>query len=152
MIRRDLPDRVFLDEKSKLEAVVKEVKTLHQEGRPVLVGTTSIEKNEYLWRLLEREGVPHQILNAKHHEEEGQIIAQAGRWGKVTIATNMAGRGVDIVLSGNPPRPEEREKIIQLGGLFIRGQKGTKLAELMTSFGAEADGKESLELLSFISL
>jgi len=121
MIRQDLPDRVFLDEKSKLEAVVKEVKTLHQEGRPVLVGTTSIEKNEYLGRLLGREGVPHQILNAKHHEEEGQIIAQAGRWGKVTIATNMAGRGVDIVLSGNPPRPEEREKIIRLGGLFILG-------------------------------
>lgn len=121
MIRQDLPDKVFLDEESKLRAVAKEIKIFRQQGRPVLVGTTSIEKNEYLGRLLGREGIPHQILNAKHHEEEGQIIAQAGRLGKVTIATNMAGRGVDIVLGGNPLQPEERKKVIQLGGLFILG-------------------------------
>jgi preprotein translocase subunit SecA len=121
MIRQDLPDKVFVNEASKLRAVVKEVKKMNEKGRPVLVGTTSIEKNEYLSKLLGREGISHQVLNAKHHEEEGQIIAQAGRLGKVTIATNMAGRGVDIVLGGNPSQPEERKKVMELGGLFILG-------------------------------
>ena len=121
MIRQDLPDKIFVDEESKFRAVVKQIKEFYEEGRPVLVGTTSIEKNEYLGKLLDREGIPHQILNAKHHEEEGQIIAQAGRLKRVTIATNMAGRGVDIVLGGNPPIPEEREKVLKLGGLFVLG-------------------------------
>jgi len=104
MIRVDYPDKVYKTEEAKLEAVVKEIGELHKQGRPVLVGTTSIEKNEYLSQLLHREGIPHQVLNAKHHEKEAYIIAQAGRPGAVTVATNMAGRGVDILLGGNPER------------------------------------------------
>ncbi|MDI6591747.1 MAG: preprotein translocase subunit SecA [Patescibacteria group bacterium] len=121
MIRKDLPDRVYKTEKGKFEAVVKEIKERHQKGQPVLVGTTSIEKNEYLGKLLDREGIPHQILNAKNHEREGEIIAQAGKLGAVTIATNMAGRGVDIILGGNPPNPEEAKEVIELGGLHVIG-------------------------------
>ena len=104
MIRKDLPDRVYKNEEGKFKAVVREIKERHQAGQPILVGTTSIEKNEYLGRLLDREGVSHQILNAKHHEKEGEIIAQAGRFGAVTIATNMAGRGGGNVFGGNPPK------------------------------------------------
>ncbi len=121
MIRKDLPDRVYKTIEGKFQAVVREIKERHKNGQPVLVGTTSIEKNEYLGRLLEREGIPHQILNAKHHEREGEIIAQAGRLGQVTIATNMAGRGVDIILGGNPSNPEEAKKLKELGGLHIIG-------------------------------
>jgi preprotein translocase subunit SecA len=121
MIRKDLPDKVYKTEKGKYTAVVKEIKEKHRVGQPVLVGTTSIEKNEYLGKLLEREGIPHQILNAKHHEKEGEIIAQAGKFGQVTIATNMAGRGVDIILGGNPPDPENTKKVIELGGLDVIG-------------------------------
>ena len=121
MIRKDYPDRVYKTERAKFRAVVEEIKKRHQKGQPVLVGTTSIEKNEYLGKLLEREGIKHQILNAKHHEKEGQIIAQAGRLGAVTIATNMAGRGVDIILGGNPPDPQEAEKVKRLGGLHVIG-------------------------------
>jgi preprotein translocase subunit SecA len=121
MIRKDLPDRVYLTQQGKWKAVVEEIKKRHQRGQPILVGTTSIEKNEYLGRLLEREGISHQILNAKHHQREGQIIAQAGKLGQVTVATNMAGRGVDIILGGNPPDPEEAKKVIELGGLHVIG-------------------------------
>ena len=121
MIRKDYPDRVYKTERAKFRAVIEEIKKRHQRGQPLLVGTTSIEKNEYLGRLLEREGISHQILNAKHHEKEGQIIAQAGRLGAVTIATNMAGRGVDIILGGNPPDPQEAEKVKKLGGLHVIG-------------------------------
>ena len=121
MRRNDLPDCVYKTEKGKFKAIIKEIKQRHQKGQPILVGTTSIEKNEYLGKLLDREGIPCQILNAKHHEKEGQIIAQAGRLGAVTVATNMAGRGVDIVLGGNPPDPEEAEKVKQLGGLHVIG-------------------------------
>lgn len=121
MVRKDWPDKIFLDEESKFKAVVKQIKEFYELGRPVLVGTTSIEKNEYLGKLLDREGLPHQILNAKHNEEEGQIIAQAGRLKRLTIATNMAGRGVNIILGGNPPQQEEKENIIKLEGLFILG-------------------------------
>ena len=121
MIRVDFPDRIYKSEKNKSEAVVREIKERHKVGQPVLMGTTSIEKNEYLSRLLEREGVPHQILNAKHHEKEGEIIAQTGKLGAVTVATNMAGRGVDIILGGNPPDPEEQKKVIELGGLYVIG-------------------------------
>jgi preprotein translocase subunit SecA len=87
----------------------------------VLVGTTSIEKSEMLSEMLRKEGIPHQVLNAKHHEKEAMIIAQAGRKGAVTIATNMAGRGVDIILGGNPPDPEEQEEVKRLGGLHVIG-------------------------------
>ncbi|HPC37482.1 MAG TPA: preprotein translocase subunit SecA [Candidatus Paceibacterota bacterium] len=121
IIRKDLPDRIYKTEAAKFRAVVEEVKTRHATGQPILVGTTSIDKNEYLSALLSREGIPHKVLNAKHHEEEGAIIAQAGALNAVTIATNMAGRGVDIVLGGNPSTSEEKEKVKSLGGLHIIG-------------------------------
>jgi len=121
MIREYLPDLVYKNEAGKFHAVVREIKKLHGTGQPVLVGTRSVEKNEYLGKLLEREGIPHEILNAKNHEREGQIIAQAGRLGAVTIATNMAGRGVDIILGGNPPDIKEAQKIKELGGLCVIG-------------------------------
>ncbi|MDD2696925.1 MAG: preprotein translocase subunit SecA [Candidatus Pacebacteria bacterium] len=120
-IRKDLPDGVYKSENGKFEAVVRQIKERHQLGQPILVGTTSIEKNEYLGKLLEREGIAHQILNAKYHEKEGQIIAQAGKLNQVTIATNMAGRGVDIILGGNPPDQDEAQKIKELGGLHVIG-------------------------------
>jgi len=121
MIREDLSDRIYKTDEGKFKAVVEEIKKRHQVGQPVLVGTRSVEKNEYLGKLLEREGIPHQILNAKHHEREGEIIAQAGKFRAVTIATNMAGRGVDIILGGNPPNLEETKKIIELEGLHVVG-------------------------------
>ena len=121
MIRQELPDRVYKTIDGKFQALVREIKERHKIGQPVLVGTTSIEKNEYLGKLLDREGIPHQILNAKHHEKEGQILAQAGKLGQVTIATNMAGRGVDIILGGNPQNPEEAKKVIELSGFHVIG-------------------------------
>jgi len=119
LVRKELPDRIYKNLDGKFKAVVKEIKERHAKGQPVLVGTVSIEKNEYLGKLLEREGVPHNILNAKQHEREGEIIAQAGKAGGVTIATNMAGRGVDIILGGNPP--EDQEKVKEAGGLCVIG-------------------------------
>jgi len=121
LVRKDLPDRIYQTEKGKFKAVVEEVKKRHSVGQPILIGTRSVEKNEYLGQILEREGIPHQILNAKHHEREGEIIAQAGRLGAVTVATNMAGRGVDIILGGNPPDLNETKKIKEIGGLHIIG-------------------------------
>jgi len=121
LCRADLPDRIYKTEAGKFKAVVAEIEARHKAGQPVLVGTRSVEKNEYLGKLLEREGVPHEILNAKNHEREGEIIAQAGRSGAVTIATNMAGRGVDIILGGNPPDENEANKVREAGGLFIVG-------------------------------
>ena len=121
LVRTDLPDRIYKTEHGKFNAVVNEIKERNKIGQPVLVGTRSVEKNEYLGKLLEREGVKHEILNAKNHEREGEIIAQAGRYGAVTIATNMAGRGVDIVLGGNPPDPQEAKRVCEAGGLFIMG-------------------------------
>jgi preprotein translocase subunit SecA len=121
MIRQDLPDRIYKTMEGKYRALVQEIKERHQKGQPLLIGTTSIEKNEYLGKLLEREGIPHQILNAKNHQKEGEIIAQAGRLGAVTIATNMAGRGVDIILGGNPPSFIEAEKVREVGGLHVIG-------------------------------
>jgi preprotein translocase subunit SecA len=100
--RIDYPDVVYKDEAAKFRAVVREIKELYEMGRPVLVGTTAIETSERLSRMLDRQGIPHQVLNAKQHEKEAAIIAQAGRPHTVTIATNMAGRGVDILLGGNP--------------------------------------------------
>ena len=121
MIRKDSTDRVYKSEEGKFKAVVAEIKEMHEKGQPVLVGTVSIAKNEYLGKLLEREGVPHNILNAKNHEKEGEIIAQAGRFGAVTIATNMAGRGVDIILGGNPSSLAEAAKVCDAGGLHVIG-------------------------------
>jgi preprotein translocase subunit SecA len=102
MIRIDYPDLIYRTEEGKFRAVVNEIKELHEKGQPVLVGTTSVEISEHLSELLDREGIPHNVLNAKHHQREAQIVAQAGRSGAVTIATNMAGRGTDILLGGNP--------------------------------------------------
>jgi preprotein translocase subunit SecA len=112
MVRHDLSDQIYRTEKEKFQAVLEEVKELHTQGRPVLVGTVSIEKSERLSGLLTRHGVPHNVLNAKHHEQEAQIIAEAGHPGRVTIATNMAGRGVDIKLG---------EGVVGKGGLHIIG-------------------------------
>jgi len=148
MIRIDYPDAVYKTEKVKYEAVVREIEECYRIGRPVLVGTTSIEKSELISRMLKKKGIPHNVLNAKYHEKEAEIVAQAGRIGAVTIATNMAGRGTDIVLGGNPEFlareilngktytedefrevlkkakeicQAEHEKVVSLGGLHIIG-------------------------------
>jgi preprotein translocase subunit SecA len=148
MIRINNPDQIYKDEDSKFKAVAKEIETFHQQGTPVLIGTVSIEKSEKLSELLKRRGVPHQVLNAKNHEKEAAIIAQAGSVGAVTVATNMAGRGVDIILGGKKPEEpkredfqdeqewqkdhqkwqkeyqkwqEEHDRVIELGGLHIIG-------------------------------
>lgn len=102
IIREDLADAIYKDEMAKFRAVIREIKERHETGQPILVGTISIEKSEALSSLLKKEGIAHEVLNAKQHEREAEIVAQAGRFGSVTIATNMAGRGTDIVLGGNP--------------------------------------------------
>ena len=121
MIRKDYPDVVFVSEKSKFDYLVREVKERNQKGQPILIGTVSIEKNETLSALLKRQGISFDILNAKQHEREAEIIAQAGKKGSVTVATNMAGRGVDIILGGNPQDGKEAEEIKGLGGLYVIG-------------------------------
>lgn len=121
LVRKDLPDKVFQNEEGKWKALTKEIKERHKIGQPVLIGTVSIEKNEKLSSLLSREGILHKVLNAKNHEEEGAIIAQAGKPGAVTVATNMAGRGVDIVLGGNPVDEREAESVKVKGGLLVIG-------------------------------
>jgi len=147
LIRTEYPDVVYRTEREKFQAVVEEIQELHKQGRPVLVGTISIEKSETLSSLLKRQGVPHNVLNAKQHEREAEIVAQAGRQGAVTISTNMAGRGTDILLGGNPEflarkacnlgsaDPEyplqlqkaqtqcaaEHDAVVALGGLHILG-------------------------------
>ena len=121
LIRKDQTDLVFQTVKGKFQAIAGKIKEVHQTGQPILVGTVSIDKNEYLSALLKTEGVPHTMLNAKYHEKEGEIIAQAGIKGGVTIATNMAGRGVDIVLGGNPPTAKGAEEVKKSGGLFVLG-------------------------------
>src|SRR5690606_22595050 len=102
MIRIDHPDLVYRTEEAKFRAVVEDIVERHRRGQPVLVGTTSVEKSEYLSEQLRRRGIPHEVLNAKHHAREAAIVAEAGRKGAVTVATNMAGRGTDIMLGGNP--------------------------------------------------
>ncbi len=121
IVRIDHNDLIFQTEKGKFKAIAKKVKELNTKGMPVLIGTISIEKNELLSAYLKQEGVPHVILNAKNHEKEGEIIAQAGKRGAVTIATNMAGRGIDIKLGGNPIVKEEYEFVKSVGGLFVLG-------------------------------
>jgi len=147
LIRTNHPDVIYKTEKEKFRAVAREIEELHQKGRPVLVGTISIEKSERLSQMLKKRGIPHNVLNAKHHEREAEIIAQAGRVGAVTISTNMAGRGTDILLGGNPkflarslaedPTSEEsikkayekalqivqkeKEQVVALGGLHVIG-------------------------------
>lgn len=137
MIRKDHPDMIYKTERAKFKAVVEEIAQNYKKGRPILVGTTSIEKNEYLSNLLKAKGIPHELLNAKNHEKEAQIIAKAGEKGAVTVATNMAGRGVDIILGGMPPNEfkiqnneiefEKKEwqarhdEVVKLGGLYVIG-------------------------------
>jgi preprotein translocase subunit SecA len=147
MIRDDMQDVVFKTKNEKFDAVIEDIKERHETGQPVLVGTISIETSEMLGRKLKKRGIPHNVLNAKHHEREAEIVAQAGRKGAVTISTNMAGRGTDIVLGGNPEMlalakcggdkesPEyaewfdrfeaecgaEREEVVASGGLHIMG-------------------------------
>ncbi|MGB3921671.1 MAG: preprotein translocase subunit SecA [Minisyncoccia bacterium] len=119
--RQDHQDLIFQTQAGKMKAIAKKVKTLNQKGQPVLIGTVSIEHNELLSAYLDNDGIKHEILNAKNHEREGEIIAQAGKRGAVTLATNMAGRGIDIKLGGNPATPEAYEEIKGLGGLFVLG-------------------------------
>ncbi len=119
--RKDHSDYVFKTKESKYQAIVKEVKERQAKGQPVLVGTTSIDENQLLSGYFGNAGITHEVLNAKNHEREGEIIAQAGKAGAVMLATNMAGRGVDIVLGGNPPEAGKAEKVINAGGLFVVG-------------------------------
>jgi preprotein translocase subunit SecA len=119
--RIDHHDVIFQTTKGKYTALVREVKALHEKGQPVLVGTVSIEDNEVVSEYLTKAHIPHELLNAKNHEREGELIAQAGRKGRVTVATNLAGRGVDIKLGGAPVDPEERDAVKEIGGLYVIG-------------------------------
>ncbi len=129
MVREDDADQIYKTEKAKFNAIVDEIEDHHKQGRPVLVGTVAIDRSEHLGEMLKRRGIKHNVLNAKYHEQEATIIAQAGREGAVTIATNMAGRGVDIMLGGNPASVDmtkdewerEHDMVIKLGGLHIVG-------------------------------
>ncbi|MDD2805770.1 MAG: preprotein translocase subunit SecA [Elusimicrobiales bacterium] len=121
LVRLDTPDRIYRTEREKNNAIVAEIDEHWRKGQPMLVGTRSIEKSEKLATMLRTKGIPHQVLNAKYHEMEAQIIAQAGRKGQVTIATNMAGRGTDIILGGNPPVVEEHDYVGSVGGLRVIG-------------------------------
>lgn len=119
--RIDKNDLIYQNEGGKFAAIIKKVQEVHQTGQPVLIGTASIESNERLAQALTKAGVQHQMLNAKNHESEGEIIAAAGRKGAVTLATNMAGRGVDIKLGGPDATTEQADEIKELGGLFVLG-------------------------------
>ena len=121
VIRKDMDDRIYQTELGKFKAVARRVKKLNEKGQPVLIGTVSIEKNELLSEYLDQEGIPHEVLNAKNHKSEGEIIAEAGAKGAVTLATNVAGRGVDIQLGGANATQEEYEEVKELGGLFVLG-------------------------------
>lgn len=119
--RKDAPDVIYKSVDAKYKAIIEDVKARTAKGQPVLIGTVSIEKNEELARRLHAAGIKHEVLNAKNNEREGSIIAQAGRKGGVTVATNMAGRGVDIILGGNPPDLVEQQAVRDAGGLHVIG-------------------------------
>ena len=159
MVRTDGADLVFQKEKAKYDAVVEEVAARNATGQPVLVGTVSVEKSEYLSDQLTRRGVKHNVLNAKQHEREAQIVAEAGREGAVTIATNMAGRGTDIILGGIPDDREpaewqaEHDKVVSLGGLHIIGTERHESRridnQLRGRAGRQGDPGESRFYVSF---
>ncbi len=119
--RIDQSDLVYKTESAKFRAVARDIAERHKKGQPILIGTTTVEKSQLLSTYLKRLKIPHQILNAKNHEKEAHIIAQAGRKGSVTVATNMAGRGVDIILGGDPFDEDKYKEIIELGGLYVIG-------------------------------
>ena len=128
MVRNDLPDLVYRTHASKFRAVAEHIQELHDSGRPVLVGTVSIERSEELSQMLDRSGIPHEVLNAKNHEREAQIIAEAGRPSAVTVSTNMAGRGTDIILGGAPSESatpaqwqRDHDAVVGMGGLYVLG-------------------------------
>jgi preprotein translocase subunit SecA len=129
LIRKDLSDAIYKTAPAKYSAVAVEIEKAHAKGQPVLVGTTSIEKNEIISELLKRKGIKHEVLNAKNHEREAEIIAKAGEKGAVTVATNMAGRGVDIILGGEPPKKagelkiweKNHQEVLDAGGLYVIG-------------------------------
>ncbi|TSC66974.1 MAG: preprotein translocase subunit SecA, partial [Parcubacteria group bacterium Gr01-1014_66] len=153
MIRKDMQDLVFRTEQGKYKALVREIKERHQRGQPILIGTVSIEKSERLGRMLGTEGIPHHILNAKNHEQEALIIAQAGRRGSVTVATNMAGRGVDILLGGNSVDEKEPEAVKEVGGLHVLGTERHEARridnQLRGRSGRQGDPGSSQFFLSF---
>ncbi len=130
VIRADQPDLIYKGEAAKFNAVAADIAERHSKGQPVLVGTVSVEKSEYLSKLLHRQGIDHEVLNAKQHTREAEIVAQAGRLGAVTVATNMAGRGVDIILGGNPEGLVRRELSCVAGRVAkaIRGRAGSTSA------------------------
>ena len=119
VIREDLPDIVYADKDARDRAAAEEIRKVHQTGRPILVGTASVEESEALSRRLQSAGIEHSVLNARNDEAEAEIIAQAGALGAVTVSTNMAGRGTDILLGGNPP--QDREEVVELSGLYVLG-------------------------------
>ncbi len=119
MIRKDLPDILYADKSARNRALLKEIHEVHRSGRPILVGTANVEDSEQLSARLQTGGIPHSVLNAKNDAAEAEIIAQTGALGAVTISTNMAGRGTDILLGGNPP--QSRERVVELGGLYVIG-------------------------------
>ena len=119
VIRQDLSDVVFPNREARNQTLVEEIRKMHETGRPILVGTASVEDSERLSDSLSQAGIPHSVLNARNDEAEAGIIAQAGALGAVTVSTNMAGRGTDILLGGNPPR--DRDRIVELGGLYVMG-------------------------------
>jgi preprotein translocase subunit SecA len=119
MIREDLPDFTYRNKAARLDAVVEEICTVHATGRPILIGTASVAESEALSRELNRAAIRHSVLNARNDEAEAEIVAQAGAIGAVTVSTNMAGRGTDILPGGNPPR--DRDRVLELGGLYVIG-------------------------------
>jgi preprotein translocase subunit SecA len=119
VIRQDLPDTVYADKEARNRALVEEIRKVHETGRPILVGTASVEESEALSHRLQSAGIEHAVLNARNDEAEAAIIAQAGALAAVTVSTNMAGRGTDILLGGNPPK--DRQKVVDLGGLYVIG-------------------------------
>ncbi|MBP7831606.1 MAG: preprotein translocase subunit SecA [Candidatus Pacebacteria bacterium] len=151
--RIDHTDLIFQTEKGKIQAMVRKIKELNQKGQPVLIGTASIEKNELLHEYLTASGVPHEVLNAKNHEREGEIIAQAGRKAAVTIATNMAGRGVDIILGGVPYVESAHTEVKSLGGLYVIGTERHEARridnQLRGRSGRQGDPGETQFYLSF---